>query len=66
MIATLKGDMAREKAEIGLFITLNPPTRPMIQEATGAGIYSAGTVSGSSLSAGADSDGRGSAVGCGG
>ena len=27
MIATLKGDMAREKAEIGLFITLNPPTR---------------------------------------
>ena len=39
MIATLKGDMAREKAEIGLFITLNPPTRPMIQEATSAGIY---------------------------
>ena len=39
MIATLKGDMAREKAEIGLFITLNPPTHPMIQEATSAGIY---------------------------
>ena len=39
MIATLKGDMAREKAEIGLFITLNPPTRPMIQEATSASIY---------------------------
>ena len=39
MIATLKGDMAREKADIGLFITLNPPTRPMIQEATSAGIY---------------------------
>ena len=39
MIATLKGDMDREKAEIGLFITLNPPTRPMIQEATSAGIY---------------------------
>ena len=31
--------MAREKAEIGLFITLNPPTRPMIQEAATAGIY---------------------------
>ena len=39
MIATLKGDMAREKAEIGLFITLNPPTRPMIQEAAATGIY---------------------------
>ena len=40
MIATLKGDMGREKAEIGLFITLERPTRPMIQEATAAGIYS--------------------------
>ncbi len=39
MIATLKGDMAREKAEIGLFITLNRPTRPMTQEAASAGIY---------------------------
>ena len=39
MIATLKGDMAREKAEIGLFITLNPPTRPMIQEVAATGIY---------------------------
>lgn len=39
MIATLKGDMEREKAEIGLFITLNRPTRPMIQEAAVAGIY---------------------------
>ena len=39
MIATLKGDMARENAEIGLFITLESPTRPMIQEATAAGIY---------------------------
>ena len=39
MIATLKGDMSRENAEIGLFITLNQPTRPMIQEATSAGIY---------------------------
>ena len=38
-IATLKGDMEREKAEIGLFVTLKPPTRPMIQEAASAGIY---------------------------
>ncbi len=39
MIATLKGDMAHEKADMGLFITLNPPTRPMVQEAASAGIY---------------------------
>ena len=38
-IATLKGDMEREKADIGLFITLNPPTRPMETEATSAGLY---------------------------
>ena len=39
MIATLKGDMTREKAEIGLFVTLNEPTRPMLQEALSAGFY---------------------------
>ncbi len=38
-IATLKGDMAREKAEIGLFITLEPPTAPMRSEAAAAGFY---------------------------
>ena len=38
-IATLKGDMEREKAAIGLFITLKPPTRPMAQEAASAGVY---------------------------
>ena len=38
-IATLKGDMAREKAEIGLFITLEPPTAPMSSEAAAAGFY---------------------------
>ena len=27
-IGTLKGDMEREKAEIGLFVTLSPPTGP--------------------------------------
>ena len=44
MIATLKGDMARENAEIGLFITLESPTRPMIQEAAAAGIYTPGQI----------------------
>ena len=38
-IATLKGDMEREKAALGLFITLRPPTRPMLQEAASAGVY---------------------------
>ena len=38
-IATLKGDMEREKAEIGLFITLEKPTEPMRQEAVSAGFY---------------------------
>ena len=38
-IATLKGDMEREKAEIGLFITLRPPTGPMESEAVSAGFY---------------------------
>ena len=37
-VATLKGDMEREKAELGLFVTLEPPTRPMLQEAA-AGFY---------------------------
>ncbi|PIT89840.1 site-specific DNA-methyltransferase [Candidatus Kuenenbacteria bacterium CG10_big_fil_rev_8_21_14_0_10_36_11] len=32
-IATLKGDVEREKAEAGIFITLEEPTKPMIQEA---------------------------------
>ena len=39
MIATLKGDMEREKAALGVFITLQPPTEPMRQEALSAGIY---------------------------
>ena len=38
-VATLKGDMEREKAEIGLFITLEKPTRPMESEAANAGFY---------------------------
>ena len=38
-IATLKGDMEREKAVIGLFITLNPPTTPMKRESASSGFY---------------------------
>ncbi len=39
MIATLKGDMEREKAQLGLFVTLAEPTRPMRNEAASAGFY---------------------------
>ena len=39
MIATLKGDMEREDAAIGIFITLEEPTEPMRQEAIAAGFY---------------------------
>ena len=38
-IATLKSDMEREKADLSLFVTLKPPTRPMQQEALEAGFY---------------------------
>ena len=38
-VATLKGDMEREKAELSLFLTLEPPTGPMLQEAAAAGFY---------------------------
>ena len=39
IVATLKGDMEREKAEMGLLVTLESPTRPMEQEAAAAGFY---------------------------
>ena len=39
VIATLKGDMEREKAEMSLLITLRPPTKPMLEEAASAGFY---------------------------
>ena len=39
MIATLKGDMERENAAIGIFITLEEPSNPMQQEAIAAGFY---------------------------
>ncbi|PIR92397.1 site-specific DNA-methyltransferase [Candidatus Falkowbacteria bacterium CG10_big_fil_rev_8_21_14_0_10_44_15] len=39
-IATLKGDIEREKAIGGVFITLEKPTKPMLEEAVLAGDYS--------------------------
>ena len=38
-IATLRGDMSREKAALAVLITLEEPSRPMISEAKGAGQY---------------------------
>jgi len=37
LIATVYGN----KAEIGLFVTLTPPTKPMVKEAASAGFYRA-------------------------
>ncbi len=39
MIRDLKGTVEREKAAIGLFVTLTPPTKPMVTEAASAGHY---------------------------
>lgn len=38
-IADLKNTVEREKAKLGLFVTLTPPTKPMLTEATSAGFY---------------------------
>jgi hypothetical protein len=38
-IAMLKGDVEREKADAGIFVTLEKPTKPMISEAVDAGIF---------------------------
>jgi site-specific DNA-methyltransferase (adenine-specific) len=38
-IATIKGDMQREKAEIATLITMDEPTKPMILEAKSVGVY---------------------------
>ena len=38
-IRDLKGVLEREQAQLGLFITLQPPTRPMEQEALASGLY---------------------------
>jgi adenine specific DNA methylase Mod len=39
MIADLKNTVEREKAQLGLFVTLTPPTQPMMAEAASAGFY---------------------------
>ena len=41
-IRDLKGTMEREKAAMGLFLTLNEPTREMEKEAAAAGFYETG------------------------
>jgi DNA modification methylase len=38
-IATLRGDMGRENAVIGVLVTLEPPTGAMVKEAKAAGQY---------------------------
>jgi len=38
-IATLKSDVEREKADCGVFITLETPTKPMLQETIDAGTF---------------------------
>ncbi len=38
-VRDLKGVLEREQAQLGLFITLQPPTRPMEQEALASGLY---------------------------
>jgi DNA modification methylase len=40
-VATLKGDMDRESAEIGVLLSLEEPTEPMKGEAAGAGVFQA-------------------------
>jgi site-specific DNA-methyltransferase (adenine-specific) len=39
MIRDLKGVMERERAALGVFLTLTPPTKPMIAEAAAAGMH---------------------------
>ncbi len=39
MIRDLKGTLEREKAAIGLFVTLEEPSKPMLQEAAEAGYF---------------------------
>lgn len=38
-VAKLRGDMAKEKAEIGFLLTLEEPTRPMLADAKNAGVF---------------------------
>ncbi len=41
-VRDLKGTMERENAKLGVFPTLNPPTREMEKEAASAGLYDSG------------------------
>lgn len=41
-VRDLKGVMEREKAAMGLFLSLNPPTREMEREAASAGLFETG------------------------
>jgi site-specific DNA-methyltransferase (adenine-specific) len=38
-VRDLRGTVEREKAAIGVFVTLEPPTSPMVKEAIEAGFY---------------------------
>lgn len=42
MIRDLVGTMQRSRADLAWFVTLTPPTQPMIREAAAAGLYKAG------------------------
>lgn len=42
MVRDLKGTMDREKAAIGIFLTLNDPSREMVREAASTGFYETG------------------------
>ena len=42
MVRDPKGTMEREKAALGLFLTLREPTREMEKEAASAGLYETG------------------------
>ena len=49
MVATLKGDMEREDAVIGICATLEAPSEPMRQEAIAAGFYEPESLPGNQL-----------------
>jgi len=48
-VRDLRGVIEREKAEIGVLITMEPPTKPMMKEAIEAGFYSPPGVSGAKI-----------------
>jgi len=48
-VRDLRGVIEREKAEIGVLISMEPPTKPMLKEAAEAGFYQPPGVSGARL-----------------